>query len=78
MAKRIIRTQLTDNWKEKIRAANIVHRLDRCANGEIKMEACQLKAADILLKKVAPDLSRSDVNNNHTGGITVTANVKIT
>jgi len=65
MAARKIRgvKNLPEEWKLKIKATALVNRLMDCALGEAEMDSQQIKAADILLKKVAPDLARSE----HTG-----------
>lgn len=43
--------------REKIQAANIIHRLQSCINGDVELTATQVNAANILLKKVIPDLA---------------------
>lgn len=59
---------LNPRWREKIRAAAIIERMERFALGEkgpqgevIKMTAAECKAATTLLAKVLPDLSSSDI-----------------
>lgn len=56
-------SELPSTWKDKIREGVLADRLMKHANGEIEMSNTQIKAADILLKKVIPDLSRAE----HTG-----------
>lgn len=48
---------LPEEWKNKIRASLLIDRLVKHAMGEIEMTAQQVRSAEILLKKVAPDLS---------------------
>ena len=48
-------------WREKIKIGNIMARLNRVAMGEEDATPEQLRAADILLKKVVPDLARSEL-----------------
>lgn len=67
MAARIRKT-LTDSWKEKIKISLIVNRLNECATGNVEMTAQQIKAAEILLKKVLPDLK----------GVNMSADVTVT
>jgi hypothetical protein len=55
---------LTQAWKDKIQIANIIDRLVKHVNDEIDMKPTQLKAAEILLKKVAPDLSNTTLEGN--------------
>lgn len=75
MAARTKHIVLSEEWKEKIKIGVILDRLIQHVDGKIQMSSSQIKAADILLKKVAPDLSRSDVNNNHSGAVEVKGNV---
>ncbi len=63
MAARKNKIQLTDAWKEKIKASVISGRLYDHLQGLNEMTPTQIKAADILLKKLVPDLNRSE----HTG-----------
>jgi hypothetical protein len=51
---------LPDDWKEKIKASALVHRLMECAMGQIELSQQQIKSAEILLKKVIPDLNKTD------------------
>lgn len=43
-------------WREKIQASMLVNRLMDHVNGKIELTPTQVNAANILLKKVAPDL----------------------
>ena len=61
MAARKRKITLSDDWKEKIRAGVILNRLLSHVNGELDMSASQIKAADILLKKIVPDLARTEL-----------------
>lgn len=64
MAARKRKLHLSEEWKEKIRAGVIMQKLMAHVEGDgSDMTATQLKAADILLKKVVPDLARTE----HTG-----------
>lgn len=54
---------MPENWRNKIRASNIIKRLSDCVDGTITLTAQQVKAADIILKKLEPDLNRTDVQN---------------
>lgn len=57
---------LPDEWKDKIKASLLVNRLMGCAMGEIELSQQQIKAAEILLKKVIPDINKMDMNVNET------------
>lgn len=63
MAARTTKTTLNNDWKKRIQASQIMNRLAKCANGEIEMSSNSIKAADIVLKKTIPDLSRIDSTN---------------
>lgn len=61
MAARKNKVQLTDAWKAKIQASVISGRLYDHMQGLCEMTPTQIKAADILLKKLIPDLGRTEV-----------------
>ena len=67
MAARKRKITLSDSWKEKIQASQIMNRLLKHVEGEIELSGTQVKAADILLKKVVPDLARTE-NTGVDGG----------
>lgn len=48
---------LNEEWRTRIQASMLVNRLSDHAEGKIEMSATQIKAAEILLRKVAPDLA---------------------
>jgi hypothetical protein len=52
---------MPDEWRKKIRASNIIKRLNDCVDGTVTLTAQQVKAADIILKKLEPDLNRTDL-----------------
>jgi len=66
MAARSKKIVLTQNWKDKIKIAVIIDRLVKHVNDEIDMKPTQLKAAEILLKKVAPDLATTTLEGSET------------
>lgn len=51
-----------DMVREKIRASQIINRLENHALGECDMTPTQVKAAEVLLRKTLPDLSAIDAN----------------
>lgn len=67
MAARKIHTTLREEWKLRIKAAHLVTRLHDHALGEKEMSPTQIKAAEILLRKVAPDLARQEVTGEDGG-----------
>ena len=58
-------------WKDKIRAGVIMQKLMSHVEGIGEMSATQIKAADILLKKVVPDLARTELTGKDGEAIKV-------
>ena len=54
-------TGLSQEWKDKISATKILNRLLACVDGTVELSAQQIKAADIILRKIVPDLARQEV-----------------
>lgn len=50
--------------RDKIRASQLVNRLEDHALGEVAMSATQVQAALGLLKKCVPDLSSTELSGN--------------
>ena len=63
--------RMSEEHRLKIKTGNILSYLQRCALGETDMSATQVRAAEILLRKVLPDLSAADVTAEASGGIVV-------
>lgn len=59
--------KLSEAWRERIRTAVILQRLERAALGETDVTATQLKAAEIVLRKTLPDLARTEVTGQDGG-----------
>lgn len=64
MARRLRKIALNDDWKARIRAGVIMDRLIKHVNGQISMEPTQVTAANILLRKIVPDLSATAVTGD--------------
>jgi len=77
MAARTRKVELSEAWKEKIRAGVIMDRLLSHVNGEVELSASQVAAAKILLGKIVPDVQRTVVTGENGGPIEhgVTLNV---
>jgi hypothetical protein len=60
MAARKRKVTLSDNWKDGIRASNVMRRLYDHCNGEAEMSISQIRAAQIILSKIVPDLARTE------------------
>lgn len=60
MAARKRKTALTETWKARISATKLSLRLYQHAHGEVEMSNSQVKAAQILLGKMVPDLARTE------------------
>src|SRR6266566_4098164 len=50
-----------DYVREKIRASQLINRLQKCAFGEISLTMTQLRAIEILLRKCIPDLAAAEI-----------------
>jgi hypothetical protein len=60
MAARKNKVTLSETWKDRISATMILNRLVSHVEGNIDLSPTQIKAADIILKKVVPDLARTE------------------
>jgi len=56
MAARTRKTRHDDETRRRIKAAQLICRLESCALGSLELSKEQIKCCDILLKKVLPDL----------------------
>ena len=61
MAARKRKTELTAAWKAKIQASVLALRLYDHVQGKVEMSNTQVKAAQILLGKMVPDLGRTEL-----------------
>jgi hypothetical protein len=57
-----------EKWRSAIQVGMIRDRLEKHVLGECEMSATQVRAAEILLKKVMPDLSAVQVDGDGEGG----------
>ena len=55
-----------DYVREKIRASQLINRLQKCAFGEISLTVTQLRAIEILLRKSIPDLAAAEMKSEQT------------
>jgi len=64
MAARIRKIRHDEDTRNKIKAAQLINRLTGHAMGEIEMSPSQVRAIEVLLRKILPDLSdvKMDVN----------------
>lgn len=65
MAARVNQT-LDAKWREKIKASMLINRLMEHANGNVDMSSTQVRAAEILLRKILPDLSTTELQGDIT------------
>lgn len=61
--------KLPESWKEKIRATQIANRLMSCFEGQIELRNDQLKSAEMLFKRLEPELNRTEVTGKDGGAI---------
>lgn len=73
MAARKNKIKLTEPWKEKIRVSMLLNRLQDHVLNKAEMKNSQIKAADILLRKVVPDLAKHEHTGEDGGPIVVSA-----
>jgi hypothetical protein len=73
MAARIRKTTLSDSWKEKIRTTMLINRLNSHIFEDVEISPTQMKAIEILLKKVAPDLKAVEVSGNEDSPLAITS-----
>lgn len=66
MAARTSKVTLNEKWRERIRVSMLINRLTNHALGKVDLSQTQVRSIEILLRKVAPDLSAVD----HTGDVT--------
>jgi hypothetical protein len=64
MAARKRKVTLSDNWKDGIRASNVMRRLYDHCNGDTEMSMSQINAAKIILSKIVPDLARTELTGD--------------
>lgn len=68
MAARLTAVTLHEKWREKIRASMLINHLRNHVLGRIEMSPTQIKAAEILLRKVVPDVSAVNVSATDAEG----------
>jgi len=67
-----IRAKHQDEIREKIRASQIINRLQDHVDGTVELSSTQVRSAEILLKKAVPDIStvavdvEGDLNITHS------------
>lgn len=61
MPARKVKIRHDDETRAKIQAAQIINRLQGCINGTVELSATQVSAANILLRKVLPDLTATEL-----------------
>lgn len=75
MAARKVRTTLNDRWIERIQASKLITKLVNHAMGESELTNSQIRAIEILLKKVVPDLAAVQHSGEMNANVTVVASV---
>jgi hypothetical protein len=69
MAARKNKVNLSDNWKDGIRASLLMRRLYDNSLGQVEMTNQQIKSAQIVLAKLVPDLARTEHVGDNDGPI---------
>lgn len=70
MAARTIRVRHQDDIRNKIRASQIVNRLENHVFGDVELTSTQVSAALGLLKKIVPDLAATELTGDLKVGLT--------
>lgn len=68
-AKRPMDPRLDAKYREKIDVAQIINRLQIIAKGQADCTSTQIKAAEILLRKVLPDLANVQVSGDESNPV---------
>ena len=74
MAARKTRTLLTDDWRQKIQASMLLNALSNNVKLD-NLSAGQIKSAEILLRKVIPDLKAIELTGAAGGPVQVAVEV---
>ena len=71
MAARINKPLHDDKTKDLIRARQLLNRLSSFANGKIELNSAQVKAAQVVIGKVIPDMKAMEISGNGGGPLVV-------
>ena len=71
MAARTNKPLHADKTKDLIRASQLLNRLSSFANGEIELNSAQVKAAQVVIGKVIPDMKAMEISGNGGGPLVV-------
>ena len=77
MAARKRKVALTDDWRANIQATSIMNRLYGHAVGEIEMTQTQIKAAQVVLAKILPDLKAMEMTGPDGGPLEQSININV-
>jgi hypothetical protein len=78
MAARKRKVTLSESWKDGIRVSMIMGRLYDHALGENEMTPSQIKAAQVVLSKLVPDLNRTTLEGDENNPLRSTVSLEIT
>lgn len=65
-----------DKTREKIQVTQLVNRLQDCAMGNVAMDAQQLRATEVLLRKALPDLQAIELTGSDGAPIDMSLAIK--
>lgn len=65
LAKRKSWQENAETWRAKIGVSHLIGRLEKHAKGEVEMTPTQVKAAQVLLDRVMPTLSASEITRKN-------------
>jgi len=55
---------MSENWKERIKAGQLANRLMDCFEGKVELTNAQIKAADLLFRRIEPELNKVEVSGD--------------
>ena len=73
MAARINKVQHDEKTKERIRASQLLNRLNSYANGLVEMTPGQVQAAKIVIGKIVPDMKSVELTGAGGGPVIIQA-----
>lgn len=77
MSARKRKLKLSEDWRDRIQAGVILDRLMKHLNNEIEMSPTQIKAAQIILGKIIPDLKSTDIHGEINQVVKILPDVRI-
>lgn len=55
---------MSENWKDRIKAGQLANRFMDCFEGKVELTNAQIKAGEILFKRVDPELNKVELSGD--------------